>query len=126
VPLQGKRSLFLGAVGAGARMKLVVNMVMGSMMGEAHNHIIQMMLGLLPLWLVWVLLVLLLLSRCCDMVNSSLMCECCSCLFVPAIGPAPAWQQLLLRSSTTATNSSHMLCCCCCLLNVLHPCRCLL
>ncbi|WIA09375.1 hypothetical protein OEZ85_008781 [Tetradesmus obliquus] len=29
----GKRSLFLGAVGAGARMKLVVNMVMGSMMG---------------------------------------------------------------------------------------------
>jgi 3-hydroxyisobutyrate dehydrogenase-like beta-hydroxyacid dehydrogenase len=34
VPLQGKRSLFLGAVGAGARMKLVVNMVMGSMMGE--------------------------------------------------------------------------------------------
>lgn len=32
--LQGKRSLFLGAVGAGARMKLVVNMTMGSMMGE--------------------------------------------------------------------------------------------
>ncbi|KAF8073093.1 NPF8.3 [Scenedesmus sp. PABB004] len=29
----GKRSLFLGPVGAGARMKLVVNMVMGSMMG---------------------------------------------------------------------------------------------
>ncbi|KAL6763321.1 hypothetical protein V8C86DRAFT_2498832 [Haematococcus lacustris] len=29
----GKRSLFLGATGAGARMKLVVNMVMGSMMG---------------------------------------------------------------------------------------------
>jgi 3-hydroxyisobutyrate dehydrogenase-like beta-hydroxyacid dehydrogenase len=32
--MQGKRSLFLGAVGAGARMKLVVNMTMGSMMGE--------------------------------------------------------------------------------------------
>lgn len=29
----GKRSLFLGGVGAGARMKLVVNMVMGAMMG---------------------------------------------------------------------------------------------
>jgi 3-hydroxyisobutyrate dehydrogenase-like beta-hydroxyacid dehydrogenase len=35
--LQGKRSLFLGAVGAGARMKLVVNMVMGSMMGETRR-----------------------------------------------------------------------------------------
>lgn len=33
--VQGKRSLYLGAVGAGARMKLVVNMTMGSMMGEA-------------------------------------------------------------------------------------------
>lgn len=31
----GKRSLFLGDVGAGARMKLVVNMVMGSMMGAS-------------------------------------------------------------------------------------------
>jgi len=30
--LMGKRSLFLGPVGSGARMKLVVNMVMGSMM----------------------------------------------------------------------------------------------
>lgn len=30
----GKRSLYLGPVGAGASMKLVVNMVMGSMMGE--------------------------------------------------------------------------------------------
>lgn len=29
----GKRSLYLGPTGAGARMKLVVNMVMGSMMG---------------------------------------------------------------------------------------------
>jgi len=29
----GKKSYFLGDVGAGARMKLVVNMVMGSMMG---------------------------------------------------------------------------------------------
>jgi glyoxylate/succinic semialdehyde reductase len=28
----GKKSLFLGEVGAGARMKLVVNMVMGSML----------------------------------------------------------------------------------------------
>lgn len=34
VPLQGKRSLYLGGVGCGARMKLVVNMTMGSMMGE--------------------------------------------------------------------------------------------
>lgn len=32
--IMGKKSLLLGAVGAGARMKLVVNMVMGSMMGE--------------------------------------------------------------------------------------------
>jgi hypothetical protein len=32
--VQGKRSLYLGAVGGGARMKLVVNMIMGSMMGE--------------------------------------------------------------------------------------------
>lgn len=32
--MQGKRSLYLGAVGGGARMKLVVNMIMGSMMGE--------------------------------------------------------------------------------------------
>eukprot|EP00879_Flechtneria_rotunda_P023470 GHRR01024826.1.p1 GENE.GHRR01024826.1~~GHRR01024826.1.p1 ORF type:complete len:256 (+),score=98.14 GHRR01024826.1:252-1019(+) len=31
--VMGKRSLFLGSVGAGSRMKLVVNMVMGSMMG---------------------------------------------------------------------------------------------
>eukprot|EP00798_Chlamydomonas_sp_ICE-L_P007052 gene7052-147_t len=31
--LMGKKALFLGEVGAGARMKLVVNMVMGSMMG---------------------------------------------------------------------------------------------
>ncbi|MEW5301760.1 MAG: hypothetical protein WDW36_004598 [Sanguina aurantia] len=31
--LMGKRSFYLGATGAGARMKLVVNMVMGSMMG---------------------------------------------------------------------------------------------
>mmetsp|Transcript_23594 Transcript_23594/g.76744 ORF Transcript_23594/g.76744 Transcript_23594/m.76744 type:complete len:290 (-) Transcript_23594:120-989(-) len=31
--VMGKKSLFLGEVGAGARMKLVVNMVMGSMMG---------------------------------------------------------------------------------------------
>jgi hypothetical protein len=31
--VMGKKSLYLGAVGAGARMKLVVNMVMGSMMG---------------------------------------------------------------------------------------------
>lgn len=31
--VMGKRSFFLGAVGAGARMKLVVNMIMGSMMG---------------------------------------------------------------------------------------------
>lgn len=30
--IMGKASFFLGAVGAGARMKLVVNMVMGSMM----------------------------------------------------------------------------------------------
>lgn len=30
--LMGKAHFFLGAVGAGARMKLVVNMVMGSMM----------------------------------------------------------------------------------------------
>lgn len=30
--IMGKRSLFLGSVGAGARMKLVVNMTMGSMM----------------------------------------------------------------------------------------------
>lgn len=30
----GKRSLYLGEVGAGARMKLVVNMVMGGMMGK--------------------------------------------------------------------------------------------
>lgn len=37
VLLQGKRSLFLGAVGAGARMKLVVNMTMGSMMGEQQG-----------------------------------------------------------------------------------------
>ena len=29
----GKKSFYLGAVGAGAEMKLVVNMVMGSMMG---------------------------------------------------------------------------------------------
>ena len=29
----GKKALYLGAVGAGARMKLVVNMVMGTMMG---------------------------------------------------------------------------------------------
>lgn len=34
--IMGKRSMFLGGVGAGARMKLVVNMVMGSMMGECH------------------------------------------------------------------------------------------
>lgn len=32
--VMGKRSLHLGDVGAGARMKLVVNMIMGSMMGE--------------------------------------------------------------------------------------------
>lgn len=32
--VMGKRSLYLGAVGGGARMKLVVNMIMGSMMGE--------------------------------------------------------------------------------------------
>jgi hypothetical protein len=31
----GKRSLLLGAVGAGARMKLVVNMVMGGWLGAA-------------------------------------------------------------------------------------------
>lgn len=31
--IMGKKSLLLGAVGAGARMKLVVNMVMGAMMG---------------------------------------------------------------------------------------------
>jgi hypothetical protein len=31
-PPQGKRSLFLGPVGSGARMKLVVNMTMGAMM----------------------------------------------------------------------------------------------
>ncbi len=30
----GKRSFYLGATGAGARMKLVVNMIMGSMMSE--------------------------------------------------------------------------------------------
>jgi 3-hydroxyisobutyrate dehydrogenase-like beta-hydroxyacid dehydrogenase len=30
----GKRSLYLGGTGAGARMKLVVNMIMGGMMGE--------------------------------------------------------------------------------------------
>ena len=30
----GKRWMHLGATGAGARMKLVVNMIMGSMMGE--------------------------------------------------------------------------------------------
>jgi glyoxylate/succinic semialdehyde reductase len=29
----GKKALYLGAVGAGARMKLVVNMIMGTMMG---------------------------------------------------------------------------------------------
>jgi hypothetical protein len=38
VLLQGKRSLFLGAAGAGARMKLVVNMTMGSMMGEQQRE----------------------------------------------------------------------------------------
>lgn len=32
--IMGKRAFYLGAAGAGARMKLVVNMVMGSMMGE--------------------------------------------------------------------------------------------
>ncbi len=30
--LMGKRSFYLGALGAGARMKLVVNQIMGSMM----------------------------------------------------------------------------------------------
>jgi hypothetical protein len=35
--LMGKKSLLLGAVGAGARMKLVVNMVMGAMMGERQD-----------------------------------------------------------------------------------------
>ena len=32
--IMGKKSLYLGPVGGGARMKLVVNMIMGSMMGE--------------------------------------------------------------------------------------------
>jgi 3-hydroxyisobutyrate dehydrogenase-like beta-hydroxyacid dehydrogenase len=37
----GKKILFLGDVGAGARMKLVVNMIMGSMMvGEDVNMIL--------------------------------------------------------------------------------------
>jgi hypothetical protein len=37
--IMGKRALFLGEVGAGARMKLVVNMVMGSMMGESNRRL---------------------------------------------------------------------------------------
>ncbi len=35
--IMGKKSLLLGAVGAGARMKLVVNMVMGAMMGAQRT-----------------------------------------------------------------------------------------
>jgi hypothetical protein len=31
--IMGRKALFLGAVGQGARMKLVVNMLMGAMMG---------------------------------------------------------------------------------------------
>ncbi|KAK9817270.1 hypothetical protein WJX72_012076 [[Myrmecia] bisecta] len=31
--IMGKRSFYLGQVGAGARMKLIINMIMGSMMG---------------------------------------------------------------------------------------------
>ena len=34
--IMGKRSFYLGAAGSGARMKLVVNMIMGSMMGQCR------------------------------------------------------------------------------------------
>lgn len=51
IPWQGKRSLYLGAVGAGARMKLVVNMTMGSMMGEgllcAEGHAVNAVVAVL-------------------------------------------------------------------------------
>ena len=36
--IMGKKSLFLGPVGQGARMKLVVNMVMGAMMGASVSQ----------------------------------------------------------------------------------------
>lgn len=37
--IMAKRSLYLGEVGAAARMKLVVNMVMGTMMGERQHGV---------------------------------------------------------------------------------------